>query len=232
MTPELRGYAICTTGRTGSNWLCALLSSTGSLGRPREYFNWEARRQFDDPNYPADPTEQVRCILDMGATPNGVYGLKVFPTQHDAIASACAWTEVLPNLRFIWLQRRDLLGQAISFARASQTGQFRSTVQASTAARYDADFIRHGLVMFVKDQARWTLFFARTGITALPVFYEDVVSNPQGTVDRIAALVGLREPTPIRPELIEFRVQRDAATEEWRARFLRENGDPNAIDRL
>jgi LPS sulfotransferase NodH len=44
-----RGYAICTSARSGSNWLCYLLSSTGQLGHPREYFNVEARRRNTPP---------------------------------------------------------------------------------------------------------------------------------------------------------------------------------------
>ena len=232
MQPELRGYAICTTGRTGSNWLCALLSSTGLLGHPREYFNCAARRQFDDPDYPAEPAGQIRRILSMGATPNGIYGLKVFPPQLEAVTPTCPWTELLPNLRFIWLQRQDLLGQAISAARASQTGQFRSSVPASGVTRYDGDLIRHLLATAIREQARWAFFFARTGIAPLPLHYEEVVSDPQGSVDRIASLIGWREPAPIRPEPIEFRVQRDAVTEDWRARFLRENADRDTVDRL
>jgi len=232
MRQELRGYAICTTGRTGSNWLCALLSSTGALGRPREYFNCEARRQFDDPDYPAEPVEQFDRILSMGATPNGIYGLKVFPPQLDAVTPTCAWSELLPNLGFVWLQRRDLLGQAISSARASQTGQFRSSIRATASPRYDADLIRHLLAAVVKDQARWAFFFARTGIAPLTLHYEEIVADPQASVDRIAALVGLGEAAPIRPELVEFRMQRDAISEEWRERFLRENGDRNTVDQL
>jgi LPS sulfotransferase NodH len=232
MRRDLRGYAICTTGRTGSNWLCALLTSTGVLGRPREYFNAAARREFDDPDYPLEPAAQFRRILEAGATANGIYGLKIFPHQHDTIAATYAWTELLPDLRFVWLQRRDLLGQAISLARASQSGQFRSTVAPRTPPRYDAGLIQECLATVVRHQARWALFFARTGIAPLPVLYEDIVADPQHVVGRVGALVGLGDAARIRPELVDFRKQRDAETEDWRARFIRENGDRNAIDAL
>jgi LPS sulfotransferase NodH len=227
-----RGYAICFAARTGSNWLCYLLSSTGYLGNPREYFNCEARRQFDDPAYPAEPAEQFRRILTTGATPNRVYGLKVTPWQHDAISRTCAWTTLLPNLKFIWLQRRDILGQALSAARAVQTGQFRSTITANVAPTYDPNLIRESLVGAVKDQARWTLFFARTGIAPLPIYYEDVFANPQAVIDRIADSIGIKRRVFIRPDLIELRMQRDAMTEEWRARFLREEGGRDVVDQL
>ena len=139
---------------------------------------------------------------------------------------------MLPNLKFIWLQRRDILGQALSAARGIQTGQFRSTVPANAPPTYDGNLIKDRLVATVKDQARWSLFFARTGIAPLTIYYEDVAEDPQATVDRIAGLIGLKQRGIIRPDLIKLGVQRDAMTEEWRARFLREEGGRDVVDRL
>ena len=110
----VRGYAICTSPRAGSNFLCQNLTSTGVLGRPSEYFNGAARRALDDPLYPDEPADQIRWILTKGATPNGVYGVKLFAHQQDRIAPHLSWTQALPALHFIYLERRDLLGQALS----------------------------------------------------------------------------------------------------------------------
>ena len=227
----MRGYAICTSPRTGSNYLCELLSSTGVLGRPREYFNAPGRRTHDDPTYPDDPVEQFGRILTMGATPNGVYGLKLFPDQHDQIAKTCAWTKLLPNLKFITLERRDVLGQALSWARAAQTGQYRSSVPMLSPAVYDGALIHKFIYEAVKDRARWSVFFARTGIEALPLVYEDIVADPQSQVDRIAGFIGDCGRARIRPDLVEATVQRDTAIEAWRVRFRAECGEPDYIDR-
>lgn len=227
----MRGYAICTSARTGSNYLCELLLSTGVLGRPREYFNAVGRRIHDDPTYPDDPGEQFRRILTMGSTPNGVYGLKVFPDQHDQIAKTCAWTKLLPNLKFITLERRDLLGQALSWARVVQTSQYRSDVPSSGAETYDANLIQIGLYKAIGDQARWSAFFARTGLESLPLFYEDLAADPQKEVDRVAGFIGACGPAIARPELVQVKVQRDAVMNEWRARFRAERGGPDFIDR-
>jgi LPS sulfotransferase NodH len=227
-----RGYVICTTPRSGSNYLCELLSSTGVLGKPREYFNAEGRRAHDDPTYPDDPREQFHWILTMGSTPNGVYALKVFPGQHDRIAKTCSWTELLPELKFVSLERRDVLGQALSWTRVLQTGQYRSTVSAIDRESYDAKLIKAVLRQLIVDRARWSLFFARTGIEALPVFYEDVVADPQREVDRIADFVGGCSPATIRPEAVEVSVQRDAVIEQWRDRFRAERGGRDLIDPL
>jgi LPS sulfotransferase NodH len=197
---------------------------------PREYFNGPGRRTHDDPTYPDAPADQFQRILTMGSTPNGVYGLKVFPDQHDMIAKTCAWTRLLPRLKFIALERRDTLGQALSWARTVQTGQYRSTVPEKNPASYDASLIRAALYQVIKGRARWSLFFARTGFEPLPVFYEDVLANPQMEIDRIAAFVGGCGPAIVRPDLIKLKTQRNSTIDEWRNRFRTENGNPDIID--
>src|ERR1700761_1294565 len=110
----MRGYAICAEPRSGSSLLGQILGSTGLLGRPREYFNAPSFRDSADfPDYPEDAESQLRVITTRGATPNGVYGLKVFSHQFEEVKSL-GWPERLPALSFIYLERRDLLGQALS----------------------------------------------------------------------------------------------------------------------
>ena len=58
----MHGYAICTAPRSGINYLGQLLESTGVLGRPREYFNAQGRRNVDDPTFPDDPREQIQRV--------------------------------------------------------------------------------------------------------------------------------------------------------------------------
>jgi LPS sulfotransferase NodH len=91
--PASRGYAICTSGRSGSNLLCQYLSSTGMLGNPLEYFNGSGRRLLGYPEYPEDPAKQIDWILTEGATPNGIYGLKIFPAQVEQIEKSIRWAE-------------------------------------------------------------------------------------------------------------------------------------------
>jgi LPS sulfotransferase NodH len=162
-----RGYAICTEPRSGSNFLCQVLTSTGVLGRPLEYFNTAGRRAFDDPAYPDDPEAQLDRVLTQGVTPNGVYGLKLFSGQSDTLAPR-DWAGRLPGLRFIHLERRDVLGQAISWALAQQTQRYRAYAPGEGRAPvYDRRAIQERLNDIVAGQARWRLYFARNGIEAL-----------------------------------------------------------------
>ncbi|TIX63226.1 MAG: hypothetical protein E5V33_13220 [Mesorhizobium sp.] len=227
----MRGFAICTAPRSGSNFVSQLLSSTGQLGRPLEYFNGPGRRYFDDPNYPDDRGRQVDRILTMGATPNGIYGLKIFAHQHDWIEGEIKWTSMLPNLQFVFLRRRDTLAQAISWTRALQTGQYRHGQTPTGEAGFDGEAILARLRAITTEYARWEMYFARNEIAALRIIYEELVDAPQQAIDRIASLFDLRD-VHIDMRQIGVTMQRDEISESWRKRFAKEFGDPDSIDKL
>jgi trehalose 2-sulfotransferase len=223
----MRGYAICTEPRSGSVFLCRLLRSTGVLGKPTEYFNADAVRgvRGGPVDYPPDPEAQLAEIPRLGSTPNGVYGLKIFSQQFDLVKST-RWAERLPSLAFIHLERRDLLGQALSHARAVQTQQWVSSHATNAEATYDRDLINNALALAAREQARWRYYFARNGIAALSLVYEDIVQAPQETVEAVGRLVGLTEtPKVDLDQLGDLTIQRDALNDEWRARFLAEARD-------
>jgi LPS sulfotransferase NodH len=224
-----RGYAICTQPRSGSNLLCQYLSSTDQLGYPLEYFNGPGRRPLGLPDFPDAPKLQIEAVLRLGATPNGVYAVKLFADQFAAFSRRLRWTDLLPNLHFVYLTRDDLLGQAIFWARALQTEQYRSTQPAKRPAVYDAGLIRSQLMAIARERAQWESFFARTGIEPLRIVYERFLENRSSCVDRVANLVDIENPA-IDPRRVDLVIQRDAVTEEWQQRFRAENGDPNVLD--
>ena len=226
-----RGYAICTQPRSGSNLLCQVLSSTDQLGTPLEYFNGPGRRALGLPDYPDAPKLQIEAVLRLGATPNGVYAVKLFASQFAAFSRRLRWMDLLPNLHFVYLSRDDLLGQAVSWARALQTEQYRSAQPAKRVAVYDAGLIRSQLMTIARERAQWEAFFARTGIAPLRIVYERFLEDQSNYVDLVANLMDVENPL-VDQRSVDVAIQRDAVTEEWKQRFRAENGDPNVLDDL
>lgn len=225
----LRGYAICTEQRSGSSYLCQVLASTGVLGRPLEYFNGPGMATFQ-PDYPPHAEAQLREITRQGATENGIYGVKVFSDTFDRFAPS-GWAQRLPNLRFISLIRRDLLGQAISATRLAQTNQYAADISAAREPFYDPLLIAREIHRLAWGQARWSAFFARCGIAPLYLEYDEIVINPQGTAEKVARLVGLDDPPTVNLQQVYTRVQRDSLSEAWRARFVAEAQDLSFLDK-
>jgi len=223
--PADRGYLICATPRTGSTYLCELLASTGQLGKPEEYFNTVGRRKHTNPNYPKNPLAQVEIARSAGATPNGIYGVKIMPLQYRKARKRVDLFDALPNLQFLRIRRRDLLGQAISMWRAQQTGQYVASHRVRTTPLYDAQKIRDYLDAVRDMDASWDELMRERGVRPLTFDYEDVVRDPQAAVDQVAALMGLATPLPIDRALVKITVQRDHESDDWRRRFLADTGE-------
>jgi len=223
--PAAWGYLICSSPRSGSTYLCELLASTGVLGIPREYLNVEGRWGELDPNRPGDLRPLLKRVLKAGATPNGIYGLKAHADHFAAVAAVVDPLRALPNLKFVSIRRRDILGQAISWARAAQTGQFKAADRLLRTPTYDAANIRTILGMLGAQHAAWDRLFAEIACAPVHVEYESLVQNPQRDVDRVAQLMGITSPVPIVPRLVKTTIQRDDLNAAWRRRFLDETGD-------
>lgn len=175
----MSGYALCTTIRSGSPWLAALLASTGQVGRPAEFFSTKFQKRVVSPDYPETVRAQVAYALEHGRTPNGIYGFKIDPMQFDGLSARVAWTACFPDLRSVHFARRDRLGQAISRVRANQTLQWRSTLPAGAAPRYDGDAILAAMRETLAQDARRAPFFARTGIAPLRIVGVEGWSRPR-----------------------------------------------------
>ena len=187
-----------------------------------EVFNPVFRTAPDTPE--PDLETRFRAIQDLCATPNGVYGLKIFPRQFRPIAEV-NWPGRLPNLSFLHLRRLDVVGQAISEARAQQTGAWTVGDPVTGVAAYDRDLITARLQSAVRQNTDWDYYFARNRIEPFRLTYEALLEQPDAAVGAIAQWLGVDLAAAPKGEASRTRSQRDALTEEWRSRFLREAGD-------
>lgn len=225
LPPPIRAsIVLASEERTGSEWLCQLMGATGRLGRPMEYLNphWNMRFIAD---YPHDVSGEVRAAHRAGITPNGVFAMKLHTQHFDRLQSQARLSEVFPDPVFVWLTRRDRLGQAISRARAQQSGRYHEYWHEERAEIYDAALIERTLSELLTLSGRWERYFARNGIEPLRVCYEDLSADPIAVIQAIAALVG--EHVEAREIVVEreLKIQRSEISEDWRRRFLADAAD-------
>lgn len=217
--PALKaGYVICTEERSGSNLLCQHLESTNLLGKPHEAFKSAA----DVARLRRAGASALYDHLKPAATANGVFGFKLFSGHFDFITGT-DWLERLPALQFVHLQRRDLLGQAISLVKALQTRSFRASVAPTAEPFYDHGAIAFALKRLTLADARWKIFFATNDLRTLQLTYEEVCDDPMAAVRSIAHRVGV-DVAGIVSSAPAMRVQRDCISDEWRERYVRDAG--------
>jgi trehalose 2-sulfotransferase len=235
-------YLVCATERSGSTLLCELLAGTGVAGRPEEYFEFlnatgrvrQPREYFEDaddesilellpplpPPAPAVPWKaRLAAARERGTTPNGVFGAKMMWAYLGDFLAHGEPEEQLGPLRWVHVERRDTLAQAISLWRAVQTAQWRAEDRdAAVEPVFHAGAIARLERRLESHAAAWRDWFAGRGIEPLEIVYEAFAANPAPAIRAVLDHVGVpSEGVPI-PEP-PLRRQADARSREWVDRF-------------
>ena len=239
-----RVYVIASSPRSGSTLLCRGLWATGRLGAPSEYLNpmqvrdwqvrlgattaqramhwlmrgplvglagrgWWSRERF---------CALLRAVMARRTSATGWFGLKIHH-HHWVRWEHRALTELLPVTRWIWIRRRDRVAQAVSWARAVQTGQWVAGQPLRGPPVYCRRHIAHRLAQIHAAESFWEQTVARRGVAPVQVDYEALVTDWPGEIHRICAALGEPAvavgPKPLAP-------QADARSKAWIARFKRD----------
>ena len=227
-------YFICSVERSGSTLLAALLEDTGELGKPlAETFRIRVEAEAVRRRSFASYGQYLEHALAVSATPNGVVGIKLMWRHLARVMTelrrsgsgtvdndGTLLARHFPGLsQFVLTQRRDLIAQAVSWAIADQTDQWRSAHRGNGQEpqySFRQIYMLHQNV--VADNYGWESWFAANGIEPRRVVYEDWVADPQAIVDDLSALI-LGSPLHETPAGNLPARQTTTRNEEWRARY-------------
>jgi len=216
--------------------LCSLLSSTGVAGRPESYFRnedlvWWARRfgvsLTSDNRF--DYREYAAGVLREGSTPNGVFATRVMWGSLEHVIDGLALrpgarsdldvlAEAFGPLRVLYLRREDVIGQAVSWARALQTGYYQHGDKATAEPTFDHDQIDELVHTIEEHNAAWSAWFTEQGADPYSVTYEDLVADPRSTTEAILRHLNLGLPPEWRPSPPHKR-QADQVNSDWVQRY-------------
>lgn len=205
-------YGVIGTARSGSTYLCSLLSSTGVVGAPDEYadHNVESRLRHDwgIPNYFTKGGFLATAIARTAT--NGVAGSK-FCHPHEFREMAR-----FPISKWIWIRRGDAISQAISLYRARKSQQW-TLADGDTPAKpppYSVSAISRALqdIQIQNGQISDGLQDQRH----LEVWYEDLERNPNTVVETCQRFLGVQNASCLP---VALKVQRDSTSQVWKRRF-------------
>lgn len=201
----MRKIVVCATQRSGSSMVCEDLARTRVLGWPEEWFlPWR-------PNPDKDWQAELDAVYAKGCTPNGVFSVKIMANQLKAV-DQCLGTFIEggggshPHLlaqfsgaSWVWVRRRDTLGQAISHFLAQKSGVYHVNTQKTEFRRgssvhaerfdevvgdevpYDFQAINKEWHILKQHDFVWEQFFAANRIDPLVIWYEDASEHPVGS---------------------------------------------------
>lgn len=186
--PAIR-YAICLTPRSGSTLLTEILSATGKLGYPIEYFVPDAIRCLSLSL--SDAFASYEALITEGfQSPNGVFGVEI---EAERFFQERAFFSNLRNWRVVYMTRRDLLAQAISFARSIASGTWHSfgDADANQEKPLDRNTIVETVNFLLRQERTFEKVFKDDGVEVLCITYEELVAEPAASADRIARYIGI-----------------------------------------
>lgn len=231
------GYVLCGTPRTGSTLLCSLLASTGVLGRPESYFRepGEARlaMRFNLPvtgERVRDYRAFVGAVRNAASTDNGVFAARIMwgslervrkgLDEYSSESDVAVLERTFGRLAFIHLVRDDVVAQAVSWARAEQTGYWQQGDPSASSPKPDLRQLTDLLETIREHDANWRSWFASNGIEPHRLTYDELVQQPRRSVRRIADHVQIVLPADWQP-VSPHRKQADRVNTEW-AQLLQE----------
>jgi LPS sulfotransferase NodH len=130
-----------------------------------------------------------------------------------------------PDLRYIWLTRRNAVARAISHYRAEKTGRWQVDARWITddtggegEPSFDFDaidaFVRYGEL----ENNRWRQYFMEHAIAPLELTHEELVKDIAGTVRAVLGFLDIPvENVQLPPP--SLRQQADTRSSEWEARY-------------
>ena len=249
MKPPI-SYVICASPRSGCHLLGEALQNTGLAGVPDEYFicDDEGRMENEQGNiaqiYGQKTLDEFRdLVLQLGSTPNGVFGITIMGNyldkvlrnfqmlpQYQGLEAHELFDELLCKPKYVWLTRRNKARQAVSWAKAAQTGVWSRSKGEAIAPQQKPEFdfahIKYHYELILKAEDVWADFFRTSGIVPFKVVYEELVEAYEQTA--LSILDYLEIPYP--PDLAfgERKLQRQAnrLNDKWAARFNRMQKSP------
>ena len=238
-----RCYAVCTIPRSGSNLLTDGLRDTRRAGMPKQFFLPKAETSYAaelgiDPA--ADYDAYLRAVMNTKTTRNEVFGFKLMSWYLDDFLTRLRGTrgfgnsatsdlellgQAFPRLRFVRIVRRHKLRQALSTARALQTGLWKVQKGKTTLREpeFDPELIEQSLHEAERQEKIWDDFFRHIGVKPFTVEYEELCQDYETTIRTVFSFLKIKLPASARVGPPVTTRQADEISRIWEERFLAEH---------
>ncbi|WP_299770386.1 Stf0 family sulfotransferase [uncultured Tateyamaria sp.] len=240
--PTPSAYILCTSPRSGSTLLCALLRDSGVAGHPKSYFHqpdlakWRAGLDLA----PDTPRPDIFAeAVAQGRGDTDIFGLRlqrhsapfffdqVRDAHPDATTDKAAVETQFGSTRYIHLHRKDKVAQAVSLVRASQSGLWHRNADGSELERtappqplhYDQTAIAQEVETVKGYDTAWEDWFTEQAITPLRLDYDTLSANPAATLTQTLNHLDLPQGAPVQPAVSKLS---DDISVDWITRFKSE----------
>jgi LPS sulfotransferase NodH len=183
-------YYICYTARSGSHYLAQLIASDERMDYVGENINFDTVIDWSKEKNFKSFKEYYYWLSDCYKGSFNKFGCKVDPGQLIYLMNEGLLNQLEMKPKFIHLVRKDIIAQAVSLFIARKTQRWTSS-QVGNNAQIEFNFleltnIAHSICT---QNSIFNLLFRLLGVEPLIVVYEDLINNPQSSLDLISAFI-------------------------------------------
>lgn len=179
---------LAMSARTGSTQLCSVLESMGVFGNPDEIFNM---RGVVQKNIKKDGAQSFVEYIEKLANNNApCFAFKTSWSDFEPVSQV--YRKVFPKADFVFLDRFDVVAQALSLYKAVETGHWHSSVNSSketgvlSADQVNAERVQSLMKTLMHEKFQWErLFF--TNRLMVPHIYYEIIKDDWITTARLIA---------------------------------------------
>lgn len=215
-------YIICTSPRSGSTLLCRLLQDTGIAGHPESWFHgpsitdWRVGAGLDLAT--GDLRDTLSSVIRQVQGRSEIFALRLQRQSFEFLMLQLAklspgldrdadlFSTTFGRVRYIHLFRADVVAQAVSYVRASQTGLWHRNADGSEYERlappekpkYNRCEIAKQVSRLSELNSAWLTWYKAQGLSPFSISYEDLSASPRN------ALAALLEDLGLDPQVAGF----------------------------
>ena len=223
LTAPPRVLVILFASRAGSSYAGRLLANTPYFNEVTESFRPGHLDIYRERHGLPDTAATAQWAIDTHGT-REAFALKGGFSQLIAGTLLGLWPEALDRTKFLLLERRDKVAQAVSLFKAQESGRFHSVQPegaALTEEDYDAEKIGFHLEHIARNHRRFARLLDQLDRPRRTVIYEDICADPARFVRETCEWIGLPAPENVETET-DLEPLRDELSEAWIARFRKE----------
>lgn len=211
------GIILCFVNRSGSNYLAECLASTGDWPHAREFF---LESNLLHHQKKSAKLSDIFEEIVLKHTLNGHFATKLGFAQLVLFDSLGFLDAAFETTKFIYLKRKDVLGQAISLEVASQSKQWKpaDTEAKAHSLQYSRKRITNKLLGIQRKYENFEDFYARAKLKPLTIHFEDLIDRPADTANALGLFLG--HPLSFNLKQVGKKSHFTSIKEEWKLRFL------------
>jgi LPS sulfotransferase NodH len=189
-------YAIVTTPRSGSNFLCSILNSTNIAGYPKEHLRQASLDLAKHCHF--DYIRLLQILMTYQVTPNGVFGTKfISHFLKDFQQTKFEFDRIFKSIsKYIYLVRRDKIAQAVSIIIAQKTNvwhidhqnqqfNYQAKLQTINIDENLLNRVHHVYKSLQRGEISLTKLFENYRISPLLIEYEELLENKEEQLQKI-----------------------------------------------